>query len=331
MAFITGLFLIDAPASALNNGEGEDTKAKVKAIRVGSRMYPYVSAQSFRYWLRTSLEKKFSEWQAAPVYTAGKGKKQQAYTEGNPITYWDDDLLGYMRAEKGNTITRVSPFRTSTLVSLSPVQITDDFGVMARFQNEDGQEGVVLHGHEFYRTVLKGLFSLDLSAAGSFTDINRTGYKNLNDDLIKQAQDQNLDYNDNLQTYRLSVQDRVARVQTLLRGLGQIEGGANQTLHYTDVAPAFMMLAVTRGGNHIFSKVVQADDNGQPFIHGDALDQALRVFGDDIVSPLYIGRTAGFMDNAVDLLAEFGLPIQHPREVLDALANDLAENPKWLD
>ena len=97
MAFITGLLLIDAPASALNNGEADNIGSRVKTIRVRSADYPYVSAQSFRYWLRETLGRHFeNEWQASPVYTEKKGK-QQAFTEGDPIAYADDDLFGYMR------------------------------------------------------------------------------------------------------------------------------------------------------------------------------------------------------------------------------------------
>lgn len=332
MAFIQGIVLIDAPASALNGGEGEDTKSTVKKIRVGMQEYPYVSAQSFRFWLRTSIERNFPEWQAAPVYTAGKGKKQQAYTEGDPIQYWDDDLLGYMRAEKSETVTRVSPFRTSTLVSVGPATIVDDFGVMARFENDTDREGVVLHGHEFYRTVLQGMFSLDLSAAGTFTDQNRTGFKNLGTATREAAQERNLAYSEDEKAYRLPTDDRVRRVQTLLRGLARVEGGAKLTLHYTPVAPSFVLAAVTRGGNNMFGHVIQ-QKRGEAQVNGDALQQALSVFQDEFLSPIYVGRAEGFMDESHQTLTE-ALNIDsiaHPRQTLDMLADDLAANPQWMD
>lgn len=332
MAFITGLILIDAPASALNNGEGEDTKAKVKSIHVrGQGDFPYVSAQSFRYWLRTTLEKHFPGWQASPVYSAGAGKKQQAYTAGDPVQYWDDDLLGYMRAEKTETLTRVSPFRTSTLVSIAPVSLVDDFGVMARVKKVEGdKEGVLLHGHEFYRAVLKGLFSLDLSQAGTFTNQRRTGFQNLSKEALGQVE-QGLSYDERYAAYRLPVEERLQRIQTLLYALGRVEGGAKQTLHYTDVNPAFVMAAVTRGGNHMFGRVVDIASNGQPAIHEAALEQALTVFGDDLLSDIYVGRAEGFMDGAGAMLAKFNLSALHPRQALDALADDLAAHPEWLD
>ncbi len=186
MAFATGLFLLDAPASALNNlgeipGERYDNSVGVKVIRTKEGFFPYVSAQAFRYWLRRTLETSEDiRWVPAPVYR----EKKIAYTDANPIRYWDDDLFGYMRAQSTRTsaraereadesrtgetetekaLTRVSPFRVSTLVSIAPVTPTRDYGVMAR------QEGPpVPYEHQFYRTTLKGLFSLDLYSCGTF-------------------------------------------------------------------------------------------------------------------------------------------------------------------
>ena len=75
MAFVTGLLLIDAPASALNNlgnipGERLENTSGVKVIRTGTstrerQSYPYVSAQAFRYWLRTTAEKRVEGWQSS--------------------------------------------------------------------------------------------------------------------------------------------------------------------------------------------------------------------------------------------------------------------------
>lgn len=62
MAFVTGMMLIEAPASALNNAgaeEGAPTDNTIAVKRIRGRAggdYPYVSAQAVRYWLRTYLE-----------------------------------------------------------------------------------------------------------------------------------------------------------------------------------------------------------------------------------------------------------------------------------
>src|ERR1051326_4048514 len=144
MAFLTGLVLLDAPASALNNTEAADNAATanttaVKHIDVqGQGAFPYISAQAFRFWLRETLEHSPELcWKAAPIFR----EEKIAYTDANPIEYWDDDLFGYMRAQaktkndkknkkneksrKAATpttaeITRISPFRVSTFIALTP-------------------------------------------------------------------------------------------------------------------------------------------------------------------------------------------------------------------
>jgi CRISPR-associated protein Cst2 len=357
MAFVTGAFLIDAPASALNNlgaveGARTDNTTGVKLIRAKDGSYPYVSAQSFKYWLRQTLSR-VEGWTAAPIYR----EEKVAYTDANPIRFWDDDLFGYMRAPSKkesaqaaravdktrqsetpttDTITRVAPFRVSTLVSIAPVTPTDDFGTMSR---QDGDP--VPHEHQFYRATLKGLYSLDLNAAGTFSYRQKTGARNLDDTRTRIAQERGLEHVEDLKAYRLSPAERLQRVRALFDGLARLEGGAKQTLHYTDVAPAWTIQAVTRGGNHIFGHVVGATSRGLPDVKHDALAEALRVFADEILSPVYVGWVQGYLDDerarfAASLesgsLAPFANRIRllHPRDAFLAIAEELGRETVWL-
>lgn len=354
MAFVSGLLLIDAPASALNNagtveGARTDNTVAVKFIRSRAGAFPYVSAQSFRYWLRTKLQGQ-NGWQNAPIFRESK----VAYTDANPIEWWDDDLFGYMRAPSkkkdaqeqrsadtsragetptAETVTRASPFRVSTLVSLAPVQLTDDFGVMSRHEGNP-----VPHEHQFYRATLKGLFSLDLAACGTFSYRDKTGFLNLDAPRVALAQERGLFHLEQEKAYQLPREERVNRIAALFEGLSRLEGGAKQTLHYTDVMPPYLMLAVTRGGNHIFNHVVQPNSHDLPLIHVGALEEVLRVFKDEILSPVYIGWSQGYMDDqratVMELLANAGLPyhIKHPREALQQFITDLRSDAgaPWL-
>lgn len=354
MTFVTGLLLIDAPASALNNagaaaGARTDNTVAVKVIRTRTgETYPYVSAQAFRYWLRTTLEQMpETGWQTSPIFRETK----VAYTDANPIRYWDDDLFGYMRAPSGkkaaqearaadtsrvnetpttDTLTRAAPFRVGTLVSIAPVAITDDFGTMSR---HDGDP--VPHEHQFYRTTLKGLFSLDLHACGSFAYRKKTGFRHLDDVRIEEAQRRELQHLEKEHIYRLSADERLRRVQTLFEGMARLEGGAKQTIHYTAVAPALVVLAVTRGGNHIFNYII-GEKHGLPVVNREAFVEALTVFADEILSPVYIGWVKGFLDEEraklEALCQDFpNVRISHPRHAFSALIADLGENPNWLE
>ncbi len=352
MAFVTGLLLIDAPASALNNlgnipGERTDNVVGVKMIRAKDGAYPYVSAQAFRYWLRTTLESAGIGWKSAPIYR----EEKIAYTDANPLKYWDDDLFGYMRAPSQkesakakreadesranetpttDTITRVAPFRVSTLVSIAPVSIIEDFGVMSRHEGHP-----VPHEHQFYRASLKGMFSLNLRTSGTFSYRQKTGFRNLDDERIKLAEEQKLKHDKTGKTYSLSTSDRIKRISALFEGMAQLEGGAKQTLHYTDVAPSLVVLAVTKGGNHIFGHVIGANGKGLPEIKHGALEEALTVFKDEILSTVYVGWVKGYLDEERAEFEKFArgknIQISHPREAYQALIEAFKKNEAWLD
>lgn len=357
MSFITGLMLIDAPASALNNlgqieGERFDNSTGVKVIRAKDGQYPYVSAQAFRYWLRTTLEQSQPAWKSAPIYR----EEKIAYTDANPIKYWDDDLFGYMRApskresarakraadesrvgetETKDTVTRAAPFRASTLVSIAPTTPTSDFGVMSRHEGDP-----VPHEHQFYRTTLKGLFSLNLHACGTFWYRQKTGFRNLDDVRVEEAKSAKLEEVSGEKAFRLPFDQRLERITTLFQGLAVLDGGAKQTLHYTDVAPALVVMAVTRGGNHIFGHVVGANGRGLPEFKLDALRETLTVFKGEILSDVYVGWVRGYLDDERAKLEEFAntdegkcVKICHPREAFKALieAFQRKENAGWLD
>ncbi len=356
MTFVTGLLLIDAPASALNNlgnipGERVDNTSGVKIIRMrDGANYPYVSAQAFRYWLRTTAQARIEGWMAAPMYR----EEKIAYTDSNPMIWWDDDLLGYMRApskkttkeqqskdalrtetEIADTVTRVSPFRVSTLVSIAPVNITNDFGVMSRHEGNP-----VPFEHQLYRTTLQGLFSLDLHACGTFSYRNKAGYRNLDAVRAELARQQGLEHLEEEKAYRLPLEERVRRVQSLFEGLALLEGGAKQAIHYTDVTPTFCILAVTRGGNHIFGHSVGANNKGLPEIKLEAMREALTTMSDEILSPIYVGWVRGYLDEQRAKFEQFiedfsdrpPILIRHPRDAYRELVADLArsENAYWL-
>lgn len=357
MAFVSGLLLIDAPASALNNlgnipGERFDNSVGVKVIRTKEGVYPYVSAQAFRYWLRITLEQASLGWLPAPIYR----EEKVAYTDANPIKYWDDDLFGYMRApsrresarakreadgsrvgetETTDTVTRAAPFRVSTLVSLAPVQPTSDFGTMSRHEGDP-----VPHEHQFYRTTLKGLFSLDLKASGTFWYRQKTGFRNLDEGRIAEAKQADLIHLEAEKAYRLPLAQRIQRVAALFEGMAVLDGGAKQTLHYTDVAPPLVVLAVTKGGNHIFNYVVGANGRGLPELKIEALNEVLTVFDQEILSDIYVGWARGYLDGERAKLEEFlkisagtKVRLSHPREAFKSFIAALKSpaGAAWLE
>lgn len=357
MAFVSGVQIIDVPAGALNNsgmakGSDNENTVAVKYLEAGIRPYkrrlPYVSAQAYRNWLRNTLAATGNgDWTVAPIFR----EKKVAYTDANPITYADDDVFGYMRAPgkkveasdsraemvgdtpTKETVTRVSPFRVGTLVGLAD-SIANDFGTMSRHNGDP-----VPYEHQFYRTSLKGMFSLDLGSIGKFTYVRRTGYLNLDEERVKRAQEEGLEHIESEQAYRLPYDLRVKRAASVLRAMPVITGGAKQTLHYTDVSPVVIIAAITQGGNNPFQYAIDADMNGQAKVDIEALEEIGSVWGDTILSPVYIGWVRGYardnqkaLEEVMSKLSEvfpFGIVLDHPRKIMEVLANSLKDHPEW--
>jgi CRISPR-associated protein Cst2 len=360
MAHLSGLLLVDCPASALNNA-GADTGARaenavvVKQIQTKAGTFPYVSAQAFRFWWRQSLTG-IPGWTPSPIFREAK----IAYTDANPIEYAEDDIFGYMRApskkagavaarqeagtlkaatplEEDVTLTRSSVLKTSTLISIAASDPVSDFGVMARHEGDP-----VPHEHEFYRTTLVGLFSIDLRMLGRFYHVDRTGYRHLDSVRMKLAEEKGLKPYDNGKAFELSLEERKARLQQLLQGLAQITGGAKLAIHYTDVTPRMLMMAVAKGGNHLFGTAVGADNKGLPKIHTEALKQAAEVYKATLLSDFHIGLAQGYLDEQRNTLAEALKSIQklgedsiveipHPVQAIHNLLDELDHKAsEWL-
>jgi CRISPR-associated protein Cst2 len=354
MGFVTGSMVLDAPASALNNagadgGAKTDNAIVVKKIRVPEGgEHVYVSAQAVRYWIRTTLEVNEPKWSAAPVRREGK----IAYTDAEPLTYWDDDLFGYMRApskkadaakdagasplEKDREITRVSPFRVGTFVSISPVRVVTDFGTMTRQQGDP-----VPYEHEFYRAHLLGLLSLDLTAVGTFFDGERVGFKNLDSNRREHAK------RDGLQeitvrkqkAFRLPIEKRVERVAALIESLNMLTGGAKQAVHYTDLTPAVIFLAVTKYGNNPFYRMLTSTRTHTTQFHRAAFDELMKTYDGQFLSRIYIGWAKGFLDEErakletviTDLKLGDRVLVDHPVNQVRAFVSELRNNTGWFD
>src|SRR5262245_20844949 len=136
MTYLAGKLVLAVDAGAPNNGRGDSTAARVKKARIRGRDYPYVSAQAFRRWLRDTMTSTGSV--PSPTERVGKAqqKAQKATTAADPITYADDDLFGYMKAtakaDDSSTTVRDTAFMVGTFLSVEPVRLTEDFGVMSR-------------------------------------------------------------------------------------------------------------------------------------------------------------------------------------------------------
>jgi CRISPR-associated protein Cst2 len=337
MKTIIGFMGIDAPAAALNNsgqeaGAATENTVAIKKIQGKQGIFPYVSGQAVRYWWRQTLQKKFG-WDMSPI----SREEKIAFTVADPAQYPDDDIFGYMRAKKiqvekkgktksqNVTVTRLSPLKNSTLVSVSPIRIVDDFGVMSR------QEGdPVPYEHEFAQCIFKGLFSLDVDEAGTFYYIHRTGYQNIREEMLADYQSNgNVAVDEDHQCVKINSGIKKQRIEDTIKALPYLFGGAKQTLHLTNVSPALLVLVLYNGGNHILANLM-FDNKGVPAFSLSVLEGVAKDYKDDLLSKIYIGRVEGFLDEISAPLEELAtkydnIVIGTPKSVVDAFLEEVAD------
>lgn len=266
-----GFVLLDVDVVALNNAgknttSNFDNAVATKTIYKNGRSYVYVSGQAWRYWWREALQKNLG-WKLSPVIRENK----IAYTNANPVDYPDDDVFGYMRAaseevidEKGKkksvniTVTRVSPLKNSAIVSAAAVRPAENWSSMARQEGDS-----VPYSRQEYSAIMKGMFSLDLNMIGTFSNYNKTGYKNLSDKLKEEALKKGGieiadEYVTDQKLVQMPLEIRSKRATDTISALKNISGGAMQTNNLGDVTPKFIVIATTETGNHPFSHIVKS-------------------------------------------------------------------------
>lgn len=325
-----GFVLIDVDVVALNNAgknnqSNNDNAIATKSIRKNGRTYVYISGQAWRYWWREALQKN-AGWILSPISREGK----IAFTNADPITYPDDDLFGYMRAakdaeldengepvkdKKGNvkmtnvTVTRVSPLKNSAIISAASVRPEENWSSMSRQLGD-----AVPYEKQEYCAIMKGMFSLDLSMVGTFSNYDKTGYKNLSIALQEEAIGKGIEEindpyvkdikGDPKKLLRLDRSTRLKRAWDTIQALKTISGGAMQSNNMGDVTPKFIILATTKTGNHPFTHVVgskgQWDD--EVVFNIDGLIEVLKDYKDTFEGTIFIGRRAGFMDEIANQL-----------------------------
>jgi len=350
MTYLAGKLVLAVTAGAPNNGAGTGTTAPVKKANVRGRTYPYVSAQAFRRWLRETMVIRGSV--PSPTTRVGKseGKAQKATTDADPARYPDDDLFGYMKAtakaDNEATTLRDSPFMVGTFLSVEPVRLTEDFGVMSR-----GVSDPVLHAHEFYTADLAAPFLLDLPRIGTFTlpDKSGAGKPNYLDpetarnaaDAIAAGAERTGDFRGQ-QALRLPLEQRRERAAILLEALADLAGGAKKALHYGDRTPALIAVVPMAGGVNPLGFVIDGAEDGSGLeVRSGALRAELEAWQGEWEPPVRFGWRPGFREQMRtqfeaglgDLIGQGQVTIDHPRTALRTLADEIRSGTRdaWFD
>jgi CRISPR-associated protein Cst2 len=325
LTHVVGTFLIQAEGAFLNGaglGAGEDrTTTLPKTFTDFRDRVPYVSAQAWKRWLRETFQEENPAEPAAElkqIMTGARGQTAKIGTEMDPVTYAEDDIFGYMRAEKGQgrtaaeeegdeeegteaapptsqrgekvaAVMRAAPFAASILASLrkSGWEGLDEGFVHLK-------EGTPLpYSTRFYNTQLQGVFGLSYERLGVFR--NEGDRIELDRPLVeKYLKEGKIQKDPERDIYRMKDNPRKDRATKILKALAVLRGGAKQAAFATDVAPKVIILAGLSCGNLIFNDLFEDTKDG-PKLKLDTLKEVIADYADRIVTPVFIGVRTGYL------------------------------------
>lgn len=332
---ITGALLIDATAAFLNGaglGVGEDkNKVIPKTFRekVNGRAeeVPYVSAQSWRRWLRetTNEENGWRPSELKAIKQSAKGSTTKIATELNPIEYPEDDLFGYMKSGGGETkeesIQRTSPFKTSILKGIKNMRVMNNDEAFVHLK-----EGTPLpYSTRFYSTHLEGFFNLEYYRLGTFDNLGS------HQELSKEVVNTHIDkfdvseiYDGRFKRYTLkNVTDiRKKHSAGLLKGLAYLRGGAKQSAFGSDVSPKVLIIAGIESANPIFNNLFIGTGE-RPIINIELLQEIANDYKSKLATPIYIGIRKGYIQNESEVYnLNSGFIVDTPVGIVNHFTNE---------
>ncbi|MFT3902427.1 MAG: type I-B CRISPR-associated protein Cas7/Cst2/DevR [Niabella sp.] len=308
---ITGALLIDATATFLNGaglGVQEDKNRvipKTYKEKVNNRMedVPYVSAQSWRRWLRDTTNEE-NGWNPSELRAIGegsdKGTTNKIATELNPIEFPEDDIFGYMKAGKGSEecVQRTSPFKSSILKGIKNMRTVNIDEAFVHLK-----EGTPLpYSTKFYSTHLEGFFNLEYYRLGLYDNLGSK--QELSSELVEKHADKlnKSELGGKHSRYELKndEENRNRNAAGLLKGLAFLRGGAKQAAFGADVAPKVLILAGLESANPIFNNIFIGTGE-RPTLNIEILKQLASDYSNKLATPIYIGIRAGYLQNEEDV------------------------------
>lgn len=228
---LTITYLTKASYASLNGSDKEaDNISSIKKIQMNGMEYPYCSSQAVRRALREQLAvlgNPLSEGVAASQ------KKGAATTQCDPQNFIDDDLFGFMRADK-ETVKRTSAVRVAPLIALEPYQGDLDFGTNYMSVKAGGNPNIFeteVHSGFYRGTIL--------------IELDRVGEKSVGD----------------LYELSLSAEEKIKRLTALLTAIQNLWTVGRQSRFLTDISPKYLCAALMKVKNPIFMEAVTATGN----------------------------------------------------------------------
>jgi len=283
---LTITYLTKASYASLNGSDKEaDNISSIKKIQMtDGKEYPYCSSQAVRRALREQLGALGFELSEGVAAAQAKGA---ATTQCDPRNYIDDDLFGFMRADR-ETLKRTSPVRVSALISLDPYQGDLDFGTNYMSLKAGGQPNIFeteIHSGFYRGTVLIELDRVGESSPGDLYELS------------------------------LPAEEKAKRVKALLNAIQNLWTVGRQSRFLSDISPKLVCAALLKVKNPIFLESVQVKDNLPNY---ELIKNTVDDFKDVIIDHV-IGERKGYFAQDTDLAKPLGESFNIMKQWIDCV------------
>jgi CRISPR-associated protein Cst2 len=271
-------YIFKTSLGSINGSWTEGNVSTVKKITTPSGLQiPYVSGQSLKYQIRKAWKEMGLSDLLSEVKQAEK-KEGVDFTAGEPNSYLDDDLLGYMIASTGESRRRTAIVRTSAAIGIFPFKNDRDLGTKSKEQTGGGaSSGGNIFETEIYYNYFRVNFLIELDRLGVYQDF----------ELAKASKGK---------VNNLTVEEKRTRLKYLLAAIANIWGGANQSRLLTDMSPKFLAVTFQTVKSPIFLETLTVSDNEE--LNTKAVAEVLEGHS-NIIQDRFIGVQAGIFKNEV--------------------------------
>lgn len=281
---LTITYLTKASYASLNGGDKEaDNISSIKKIQMSDgREYPYKSSQAIRRDLREQLAvlgEILSETETA------RQDKGAATTQGKPQQFIDDDLFGFMQADK-ETVKRTSPVRVSPLIALEPYRGELDFATNYMGVKAGGNPNIF--ESEIHSGFYRGTILIELDRVGV-------------------ADAKNYELN-------LSGEEKKRRVAVLLDAIQTLWGIGRQSRFLADISPKFICGALLTVKNPIFLDCLATTTEG--LVDMRLIQSTVNDFS-SMVKDWVLGERKGFFNTDVEQALPMGEAFAKMKKWLD--------------
>jgi len=271
-------YIFKTSLGSINGSWTEGNVSTVKKITLpNGQQIPYISGQSMKYQIRKAWKDMGLSEMLSDVKQSEK-KTGVDFTAGEPNTYLDDDLMGYMIASKGENRRRTAVVRTSAAIGIFPFRNDRDLGTKSKEEiGGDVSAGGNIFETEIYYNYFRVNFLVELDRLGCYQDFE-------------------LEKSKKGKVSNLSIDQKRERLTYLFKALSHIWGGGKQSRFLTDVSPKFLAITFQSSKAPIFLETLTVSENEE--LNTDAVKEVLSG-NNKIIQKQLIGVQSGIFKNDV--------------------------------